>query len=199
MNMNTNTIEVQRGFSKEVPMGLSEEEKTYRTQPYKPNRNGQKAILPPIEKHYPCANDNDPNQRISVYSAKLSPRRKRFIDSQLRIGNATYHTLISGVTKLTLRIDFKGLMKVRHTNQGETHIVVFAMFYCPNSSRYVLTSLGQYSMRSYQRELADHRTGERRNKRFSIQLSPILRTHLPELKRNLLHTNLSRASVCLLK
>lgn len=197
--MNTNTAEIKPESIKQMPIGLDGNRLTNHALPASFGRGGSHGGLSAVKNVHPYTDDSESNQRISIYSGKLSAKTKQFIDRRLRIGNTIYQTLVGGVTEITQQIDFKGLMKVPYTHQDETYTVIFTLFFCPDSATYFLTSLGQYSMRNYQRQLANHRAGARQNERFSIQLSPINRTHLPELKKSLLHTNLSRASVCLLK
>lgn len=197
--MKTNAAEFQQRVARPTPMRRGSEKQASWARTQTLNRREPKAAFSALENHYQAANDGESNQHISIYSGKLPTSRNRFFDRQLRIGNTVYHTLVSGISEVTRHGDFKGLMKVRYLYRGEIYVAVFAMFFCPNSSRYFLTTLGQYSMQNYQYQLANHRTGKCRNERFSIRLSPIFHAQLPELKKNLLHTNLSRASVCLLK
>lgn len=142
------------------------------------------------------AYSNDPN--FTIYMGKDKHKlKRRLCNNQLPIHNIVYETLVEGIESATEDKDFKGVLTVRYQYNGRQHSIVFAMWFSRKHHLYFLTSLGQYSLDSYEKEIEHFKTRQATN--MHIKLSLIHRSGLEHLQSKLAQSNLPRANVCLLE
>jgi hypothetical protein len=142
------------------------------------------------------AYSTDPN--FTIYMGKDKHKLKhRLCNNQLPIHNIVYETLVEGIESATEDKDFKGVLTVRYQYKREPHSIVFAMWFSTKHHLYFLTSLGQYSLDSYKKEIEQFKTSQAAD--IHIQLSLIHRSGLEHLQSKLAKSNLPRANVCLLE
>ena len=142
------------------------------------------------------AYSNDPN--FTIYMGKDKHKLKHSLShNQLPIHNIVYETLVDGIESVTADKDFKGVLTVRYQYNGTEHSIVFAMWFSRKHHLYFLTSLGQYSLDSYEKEVEQFKTSQAAN--IHIKLSLIHRSGLEHLQSKLAKSNLPRANVCLLE
>jgi hypothetical protein len=142
------------------------------------------------------AYSNDPN--FTIYMGKDKHKLKhRLCNNQLPIHNIVYETLVDGIESVAADKDFKGVLAVRYQHNGKQHSIVFAMWFSTKHHLYFLTSLGQYSLDSYEKEIEQFKIS--RETDIHIKLSLIHRSGLEQLQSKLAKSNLPRANVCLLE
>ena len=142
------------------------------------------------------AYSNDPN--FTIYMGKDKHKLKhRLCNNQLLIHNIVYETLVEGIESATEDKDFKGVLTVRYQYNEKQHSIVFAMWFSTKHHLYFLTSLGQYSLDSYKKEIEQFKTSQAAD--MHIKLSLIHRSGLEHLQSKLAKSNLPRANVCLLE
>lgn len=138
--------------------------------------------------------------RYSIFSGKaLFNNNPESEKKQLRIGNTIYDTLVTGVSAIRDREDFRGIIKLKYNLESEKFYMVFALWYSISDRSYYLTSLGQYSDRSYQNDLKRYSRNGSSKKNLHITLSPIYKQGLVNLEQKLFEANITRASVCLMR
>lgn len=118
---------------------------------------------------------------------------------KLILHNIVYETLVEGISDAVGREDFRGLIGISYTIDNEEYHIVFALWYAKKENMYFLTSLGQYSSSSYRKAIENFQKNAFEDKYLHIKLAPIHKSGLDDLENKLLMTNLSKASVFLLK
>ncbi len=137
-----------------------------------------------------------PDQNFKIFTGK--PRTCGDPDSKkLPVQFLIYDTLVCGIDSAAKHKDFRGVMGIGYTLQGENFKIIFAMWFSSREHMYFLTSLGQFSANLLRKDLANFKAKNRKS--FHIQLHPIDPAGLENLAAKLHCSNLSRANVCIMQ
>lgn len=143
--------------------------------------------------------ENKPSN-FTIYFGKLKFHQKLVWDSRnLRIGNTIYETLVDGISSAKQKKGFQGILEIDFEWSGETHNIVFSLWFSSHSQSFFLATLGKYTSTSYQQDLAHFKEYCSVNNKFRIQLYPIPRHFLVNLSERLAASNISKADVCILE
>ena len=136
-------------------------------------------------------------ENFNIFYGKANSKFESDQETTLSIQYIVYETLVKGIHAASQRRDFKGALLSDYELDGEKYYIVFAMWYSQIKHIYFLTSLGQYSLSEFSREMKHFKVAN--ENRLKIKLGPIHREGLANLKHKLMLSNLSGANVCLVE
>lgn len=187
-------LAIEQGFNKDSgilyhPVGFEDHQKFESHL-----RNSEKSRMP-----YAIGLSYPKQAPICIYKSHVNGQmRNSSASNELLIGNTAYETLAKGISIAKKNTNFRGIVEINYERLNELYFIVFALWFVSVNHTYNLLSLGQYSKRSYQKDLEAfrHRLTKRK---LHVTLSSIHKAGLKDLGIKLLRTNLPIGNVCLLE